>query len=33
MNIGFYFCGILVIPFAAIGVLFAVLKEKAAVLV
>ena len=33
MNIGFYFCGILVIPFAAIGVLFAILKEKAAALV
>ena len=33
MNIGFYFCGILVIPFAAIGVLFAILKEKGAVLV
>ena len=33
MNIGFYFCGILVIPFAAIGVLFAMFKEKAAVFV
>ena len=33
MNIGFYMCGILVIPFAAIGVLFAIFKEKAAVFV
>jgi len=33
MNIGCYFCGILVIPFAAIGVLFAIFKEKAAVFV
>lgn len=30
MNIGFWLCGILVIPFAMIGVLFAILKEKAA---
>ena len=33
MNIGFCFCGILVIPFTAIGVLFAIFKEKAAVFV
>ena len=33
MNIGVYACGILVIPFAAVGLLFALLKEKAAVLV
>ena len=33
MNIGFYMCGILVIPFAAIGVLFAIFKEKAAAFV
>ena len=33
MNIGFCMCGILVIPFAAVGVLFAVFKEKAAVFV
>lgn len=30
MNIGFWTCGILVIPFAVIGVLFAIFKEKAA---
>ena len=30
MNIGFWACGILVIPFAVIGVLFAIFKEKAA---
>ena len=30
MNFGCYFCGILVIPFATIGVLFAVFKERAA---
>lgn len=30
MNIGFWLCGILVIPFAMIGVLFAIFKEKAA---
>lgn len=30
MNIGFLLCGVLVIPFLIIGVLFAVFKEKAA---
>ena len=30
MNIGFWLCGILVIPFGIIGILFAILKEKAA---
>jgi len=30
MNIGFYLCGVLVIPFAIIGVLFAIFKEKSA---
>ncbi|MBD8974673.1 MAG: DUF3784 domain-containing protein, partial [Clostridiales bacterium] len=30
MNIGFWSCIILVIPFLIIGVLFAVFKEKAA---
>lgn len=30
MNIGFWFCGVLVIPFFIIGVLFAVFKEKGA---
>lgn len=30
MNIGFYTCGILVIPFAFTGVLFAIYKERAA---
>ena len=30
MNIGFWTCGILVIPFAVIGVIFAIFKEKAA---
>ena len=30
MNIGFYTCGVLVIPFALIGVLFAIYKERAA---
>lgn len=30
MNIGFWTCGVLVIPFVLIGVLFAILKEKAA---
>lgn len=30
MNIGFWMCGVLVIPFLIIGVLFAILKEKAA---
>lgn len=30
MNIGFYICGILVIPFAFIGILFAIYKERAA---
>ncbi len=33
MNIGLWMCGVLVIPFAAIGVLFAVFKEKAAAFV
>ena len=33
MNIGVYACGILVIPFSAVGVLFALLKDKAAILV
>lgn len=33
MNIGVYACGVLVIPLAAIGLLFALLKEKAAILV
>ncbi len=30
MNIGFWSCIILVIPFLIIGVLFAIFKEKAA---
>lgn len=30
MNIGFWMCGSLVIPFGIIGILFAVLREKAA---
>lgn len=30
MNIGFYTCGILVIPFAFTGALFAIYKERAA---
>lgn len=30
MNIGFWMCGVLVIPFLVIGVLFAIFKEKAA---
>lgn len=30
MNIGFYFCAILVVPFAIVGILFAVFKDKAA---
>ena len=30
MNIGFWSCRILVIPFLIIGVLFAIFKEKAA---
>ena len=30
MNIGFWLCIILVIPFLIIGVLFAIFKEKAA---
>lgn len=30
MNIGFWMCGVLVIPFLIIGVLFAIFKEKAA---
>lgn len=33
MNIGVYACGILVIPFSAIALLFALLKERAAILV
>ena len=30
MNVGFWLCGVLVIPFAVIGVLFGIFKEKAA---
>lgn len=30
MNTGFWICGVLVIPFLMIGILFAVLREKAA---
>lgn len=30
MNVGFWLCGVLVILFAIIGVLFAIFKEKAA---
>lgn len=30
MNIGFLFCGILVIPFWIVGILFAIFKDKAA---
>lgn len=30
MNIGFWLCGVLVITFSIIGVLFAIFKEKAA---
>jgi len=30
MNIGFCICGILVIPFACIGILFAIYKDRAA---
>ncbi len=30
MNIGFWLCGVLVIPFVMIGVFFAIFKEKAA---
>ncbi|NSC15933.1 DUF3784 domain-containing protein [Coprococcus comes] len=30
MNIGFWLCGVLVIPFVITGVLFAIFKEKAA---
>lgn len=30
MNTGFWLCGVLVIPFSLIGVLFAIFKEKAA---
>lgn len=33
MNMGVCFCGVLVIPFAVVGALFAVFKEKAAVFV
>lgn len=29
MNIGFWMCGVLVIPFLIMGVLFAIFKEKA----
>ena len=28
MNIGFWLCGVLVIPFVITGVLFAIFKEK-----
>lgn len=30
MNVGFWMCGVLAIPFAIIGVLFAIFKGKAA---
>ncbi len=30
MNIGFWMCTVLIIPFGITGVLFALLKEKAA---
>lgn len=30
MNIGFVLCGVMVIPFASIGILFSIFKEKAA---
>lgn len=30
MNLGFWFCGVLVIPFAIIGLLFAIFKDKTA---
>ena len=30
VNIGFWLCGVLVIQFVIIGVLFAIFKEKAA---
>lgn len=30
MNIGFWICGVLVIPFLVIGILFAFLKDRAA---
>lgn len=33
MNIGFWLCGSLAVPFAVLGVVFAVLKERAAKLV
>ena len=33
LNLGFYFCAVLAVPFALMGLLFACLKEKAAVLV
>lgn len=33
MNIGFWMCGALAVPFLMMGVLFAILKEKAAKLV
>ncbi len=33
LKLGFYFCAILVVPFALMGLLFACLKEKAAILV
>ena len=29
MNIGAYMCGVLVIPFAIVGLLFGIFKEKA----
>lgn len=29
MNAGFWLCGVLVVPFAILGVLFAIFKEKA----
>ena len=33
MNIGVYMCGVLVVPFALVGLLFAWFKEKAAAFV
>lgn len=33
MNMGVYLCGVLVIPFALVGALFGIFKEKAAVFV
>lgn len=33
MNVGFWLCSVLVIPFAIAGILFAIFKEKAATFV